>query len=707
MSPEEALRHLNIEIPLHQLDQTMLPATFDLARTDRPGEQTEKAIQAVQYALRDYDDSNNHTPENWPVGLTSHGNTCYLNSILQYYYSIKPLREIVLKYDKYKLDVTTIQEKKERVGQRRIELAEIKGGQMFAEDLKELFILMNKSPDSAVKPEQDLVCRAFLDPKDSHLYQGTKEVPNTTTEPETLGEIKVTTKVEQKVEVVDGHSGADNKEEEDLMQMDDPTETADADRKPSTASSATLDGDQQQQDIPMQSTEMPPTPPTSPGANEKAQAESAPPLPPRLKLRKFSTTTQTALNKAEENARMQQDVTEVHDSVMFRLRAGMTPDGADDNGEQQDALRSLFSFTIAETIVNEGVKAKPTAIPDSSIQLNVPYEATDIYSALDAVFDLQSVREGESTEQYKSLQSLPPILQINIPRIGFSKATNEAFKSDKCMKLEETLYLDRYHDASSPSTLTRRERCWGWRKRLHALEKEKKALSQTQRATDINTPVATQESAKYLSALSDIDAELSAIGHDPIDAPSDLPTILANDSQIQTHRLNELETEATNLQAQLQTAFTDLQQLKYRLHAVFFHRGGTGHGHYWLYIRDFASDMWRKYNDENVEEFKSVEDIFEARTWGQGTPTYAVYVRDEVKDEVVEPVYRAVERGDVRMSKAEGEGNGTPALAELDGVAGGGGGGGGGGDTVMSEPQPQMQEQSQGQEDDVRHITQW
>jgi len=41
-----------------------------------------------------------------PVGLHNIGNTCYLNSLLQYLFTVKPIRDIVFNYDDVRLPLT-------------------------------------------------------------------------------------------------------------------------------------------------------------------------------------------------------------------------------------------------------------------------------------------------------------------------------------------------------------------------------------------------------------------------------------------------------------------------------------------------------------------------------------------------------------------------------------------------------------------------
>ncbi|KAH0414791.1 hypothetical protein KCU90_g15335, partial [Aureobasidium melanogenum] len=63
----------------------------------------------------------------------------------------------------------------------------------------------------------------------------------------------------------------------------------------------------------------------------------------------------------------------------------------------------------------------------------------------------------------------------------------------------------------------------------------------------------------------------------------------------------------------------------------------------WTCIYDIQHNIWRSYNDEKVEQANRLDDILNAETWQQGTPTYAVYVRDDTKEQYVEPLCRDVE----------------------------------------------------------------
>ncbi|KAI7563189.1 hypothetical protein KC346_g21840, partial [Hortaea werneckii] len=351
MDVNEALRYLNIEQNISDIEPTVLPILFDSARKDRPGDTVEKAISAIQQFLANQNSAGPRAPEAWPVGLTSHGNTCYLNSLLQYYFSIKPLREMVMNYNQYKLDTSKYTEKQERVGQRKISMVEIKGGQRFAEDLVHLFQRMIKEPSSAVKPEEDLVCRAFLEPKDYALL-ASDVTSATVTE----------NAVDQKLP--DAETGEDAS-----------AASASADRHLSNASSVTLQGEEQ--DVSMTNNERPPTPPDSPKekAMEKQPSDGRPPLPPRAQLRRFSTSTkEEALRLAKYNATQQQDVTEVHDGIMFRLRSGMMPRSVDEFGEQEDPLRDMYAIGMTERHIEKGVEGKPIPQTDSSITVNVPTE---------------------------------------------------------------------------------------------------------------------------------------------------------------------------------------------------------------------------------------------------------------------------------------------------------------------------------------------
>jgi ubiquitin carboxyl-terminal hydrolase 25 len=57
-----------------------------------------------------------------PVGLLNIGNTCYLNSLLQYLFTVKAVREIILNYDNYKLELKDEDIQKRRIGGNKMQM---------------------------------------------------------------------------------------------------------------------------------------------------------------------------------------------------------------------------------------------------------------------------------------------------------------------------------------------------------------------------------------------------------------------------------------------------------------------------------------------------------------------------------------------------------------------------------------------------------
>ena len=67
--------------------------------------------------------------QDWPVGLENIGNTCYLNSLLQFLFTVPELRNLVLHFDDYKMDLSSKNIASKRVGSRHISIGEIKRAQ--------------------------------------------------------------------------------------------------------------------------------------------------------------------------------------------------------------------------------------------------------------------------------------------------------------------------------------------------------------------------------------------------------------------------------------------------------------------------------------------------------------------------------------------------------------------------------------------------
>ena len=369
--------------------------------------------------------------------------------------------------------------------------------------------------------------------------------------------------------------------------------------------------------------------------NGLSSPEKPPPVPPRNKPAPIQTSAESedSLRAQKLYFGAQQDVTEVIGNVMFRLQCAIKPTSIDPKfGEQIDKIRETFYG--ANAVYLKKANSYDVKIEDWANIIVFPSAdgPRNIYEALDVVFDEQVVEINNAlTTQYASISKLPPIFQTQIQRTAFDPKTQQASKNQNPIVFEETIYLDRYLD--SEKVMQRRKDAWKWKNRIRKLEARQKVLEIT--PVELTVPDALLATKDYIRMLEE--EEIDGILVNPT-----LSEALDERRAEIVRELDAIAEEITNLKKKLQDQFTDMREHRYRLQAVFMHRGTSTYGHYWIYIYDFERDIWREYNDERVSVVNDRKQIFEQTGANGPTPYYLVYVKDQIKDELVNAVCREI-----------------------------------------------------------------
>ncbi|KAL8713864.1 MAG: hypothetical protein Q9220_002009 [cf. Caloplaca sp. 1 TL-2023] len=630
----------------------------------------------------------------WPVGLANIGNTCYLNSLLQFYFTMKPLRDLVLAFDQYKMDLTMGSPTKRTVGSRTVLREEVQRAQKFVYGLQKLFQDMIVARNAHVTPELDLARLTLLSQPVEAVLRRRSTI---TGHRPSLGEIngrpvigplpapipEVDTNIEKPAEVpiasnvngVEGRKEEDASSEDTLVGNGPIEEAADA-----TMLDSPKESQIQQQKIFEDKENLPPTKaaerPITPDHDLKPLAETSPsrtneqhpvtvidhnlhsssptnkpkealvasppnrppPFPPRPQN---EDPKQAMIEEVQIGA--QQDVTEVIANVLFQLECAIKPTSLDPSGEQIDLIKDMFFGKQKSYTPNLQGGFRTNEQFFSSLIVDVASGPRDIYEALDGAFDVQEVEvEGGIRSQYTTISRLPPILKILVQRVQYDQKQGSAFKSINHLELKETIYMDRYMDSEDDDLIQRRKESWEWKRKLRRLEARRLDLTKTDLPMEMPDVLASaKECLDQLAEDADFqitDALREEVAKAAVESRRELDFITAS---------------IKDLTANISSQFVDRQTLPYRLHSVFIHIGSASFGHYWIYIRDFKKNVWRKYNDESVSAVTDVSQIFDQEAGDRPpTPYFLVYVRDELKDELVDPVCRNIPEQEPETSDA-------------------------------------------------------
>jgi ubiquitin carboxyl-terminal hydrolase 25 len=354
----EAYRILNIQDRTAQIDFDLLRQTLDFIDGDR--EAKEKALKVLEMA-RDPEKAH-QPPQNWPVGLQNIGNTCYLNSLLQFFFTIKPLRELVLEFEESETSFNDAQFQEQYVSNRKVTVDEIRRAQDFVLELKKLFKSMIEATERDVRPEVQLAVLAFQASKTISPSVAAQDG-----EREMIGGLPVAGPLlPPSKDIVMAGTEDENASEQTLVD-DAQTSTTKADSPQSldNAAEQTNNGN--------------PKPPT--------RKAPPPPLPERPK---------TVPHSVELEAR-QQDASEVMDHMLFLLLCAVTPGDLGRQAPRSHLIRDMFhggELQTLETLQPDGtLKLERKTLPSLNIFVEVLEREKDIYLALNGYFAWSNVSE--------------------------------------------------------------------------------------------------------------------------------------------------------------------------------------------------------------------------------------------------------------------------------------------------------------------------
>ncbi|KAG0005422.1 ubiquitin-specific protease ubp2 [Entomortierella chlamydospora] len=123
-----------------------------------------------------------------PVGLSNIGNTCYLNSLLQYIYTIKDIREAVMNMEAFVENEDAEGWEEKVIDGRNLSRQDVAEAKEIVKELRELFSLMESAKSRSIMPSSRLVELLLSTGKDGLTGTKTQRLPNGSFEQQDVSE---------------------------------------------------------------------------------------------------------------------------------------------------------------------------------------------------------------------------------------------------------------------------------------------------------------------------------------------------------------------------------------------------------------------------------------------------------------------------------------------------------------------------------------
>lgn len=618
----------------------------------------------------------------WPAGLDNIGNTCYLNSLLQYYFCLKPLRDEIIGFDHHQVTIPEDLALTRKIGGRLVDPLEVTRLNQFIYHLAHLFLEMIHANRRCVEPLKQLAYLAFLPLLTPVEFNNSQveviEISDDDMEDGFLELEDADIESSANETIDDRHRSEELKDANDLAEEIELKDSAVEPVEVGQTGVAEPSIDETKLEI----VEM-----------EENESQKHFPAVENDFGPKFLPISTDQIELTIEVGR-QQDVTECIENVTYQIETALPPVKLDTDNEQVDMIKQLFGGKTKQTITPLDGTKLPRILTERffSLIINISDHPKNIYDSLDTYFSEDVVElDGGKCRKLVTILELPEILQFHVQRVMFDRERLVAYKALDPIPFGEHIYLDRYLDTDDPQLLEKRGQVFEWKQELAQLRQQRDDILKVDKMTQMLTLDALRATLRYLLRIGQEDVEMENTGdvksntensdrevevqadkeggnnlveNDVLVDNSDLVISEAqkenkpNDHllKVSPKTLEFIEREITHLESQVKaidiqlelrqhqvaTQFDGYNKVGYSVFAIFIHRGEALYGHYWVYIKDFKSGIWRKYNDEVVTEVPALE-VFNFTEGNTATPYYIVYAKDGCES-YVEPLRRQVQK---------------------------------------------------------------